>query len=44
MRVCTEIYKSYGKIYVNSTRRGLCGDKEADEDVAGEEDSQNPLH
>jgi len=43
MRICTEIYKSSAKIYINRTRESQCGDKDADEDAAEEEDSQNQL-
>jgi len=41
MRLCTEIYKSCAEIYTNKMRESLCGDKDADEDAAEEEDSQN---
>ena len=41
MRICTEIYKSYAEKYINSTGENGCGDKDIDEDVAEEEDSQN---
>jgi len=44
MRLCTEIYKSSAEIYINRMRESRCGDKDADEDAAEEEDSQNRLH
>jgi hypothetical protein len=41
MRLCTEIYKSCAETYINRIRENQCGDKDEDEDVAKEEDSQN---
>jgi len=44
MRICTEIYKSSAETYTNRTRENRCGDKDAEEDAAEEEDSQNQSH
>jgi len=41
MRICTEIYKSCAETYIKRTRDSQCGEKDADEDAAEEEDSQN---
>ena len=43
MGICTEIYKSSAEIYIKQNKGKRCGEKDADEDAAEEEDFRNPL-